>query len=356
MGDTYPKIKVAAIQAAPEFLNREATVEKACRLIREAGAGGAKVIGFPEGFIPGHPLWFHFYPATCPESQRMSTELFKNAVEIPSPATDALGEAARDAGAYVVMGLCEKRPATLGTLFNTQLFIDPNGKVMGKHQKLVPTGAERVVHTGGYGDTLRTFETDHGRISGLICGENSNPLAIFALLAESTAIHVASWPSIGRKGNLSRSDRAAMTGRSFAMMAKAYVINACGTLSAKMIELLSYTKDDRDFLVNPAITGGSTIIAPSSRIIAGPMEAEEGILYADIDVEECVRQKTMHDMAGHYNRPEVFTLLVNRSFPEIYRPVRTDEGNGIAVNPDKTVSCCAPALHTPSATGARSCE
>ena len=325
MGDQYPKIKVAAVQAASVFLNREATVEKACRLIREAGAAGAKVIGFPEGFIPGHPLWFHFFPATGPDSWRMSTELFKNAVEIPSAATDALGEAARDAGAYVVMGLCEKRPGTLGTLFNSQLFIDRNGKILGKHQKLVPTSGEKLVHAGGHGDTLRTFPTEYGRISGLICGENSNPLAILALLAESTAIHVASWPSIGRRQNMVRSDRAAMVGRSFAFMSKAFVINACSPLPPDMQEILAYTPEDRAFLQNPAVAGGSTIIDPTSRIIAGPMGPEEGILYADIDLEDCVRQRMMHDFAGHYNRPDVFTLLINENAPEICRRIQQTE-------------------------------
>ena len=318
MGDSYPRIKVAAVQAAPVFLNREATVEKACRLIREAGAAGARVIGFPEGFLPGHPLWFHFFPATGPESQRMSTELFKNSVEIPSAATDALAAAARDAGAYVVMGLCEKRAGTTGTMYNTQLFLDPQGRIMGRHRKLTPTSGERIVHMGGDGDTLGAFDAEFGRLSGLICGENSNPLAVFALAAESTMIHVASWPSIGRRGNLSRSDRASMTGRAFAMMTKAFVLNVCGTLSDEMREMLAYTAEDRTFLDNVAVTGGSSIVAPSSRLIAGPLGGEEGILYAEFDLEECVRQKLMHDMAGHYNRPDVFSLRVNARAREIY--------------------------------------
>lgn len=318
MGDSYPKVKVAAVQAAPVFLNREATVEKACRLIREAGANGAKIVGFSENFIPGHPLWFHFFPATGRDSQRLSAELFKNSVEIPSAATLALGEAAREAGAYVVMGLSEKRAGTFGTLFNTQLFIGPNGKVAGKHRKLVPTGGERLVQMGGYGDTLRAFDTEYGRISGLICGENSNPLAVFVLIAEQTAIHVASWTSAGGRSRLTRPDRAVITGRSFAMMSKAFVINACATVSDEMVEILSYTADDRTYLTDPAISGGSSIIAPDTRIIAGPMGPEEGILYAEIDLEECIHQKMLHDLAGHYNRPDIFTLLVNARAPQLY--------------------------------------
>lgn len=337
MADIYPKIRVAAVQAAPVFLNREATVEKACRLIREAGAGGAKVVGFPEGFIPGHPLWYHFHPATSPESRRLATELFKNSVEIPSPATDALVEAARECGAYVVMGLCEKRPGTLGTMFNSQLFIGPGGQILGKHQKLVPTSGERLVHTGGGGDTLRVFETAYGKVSGLICGENSNPLAIFALIAEGTAIHVASWPNAPGRTALPRSERGIMTGRALAFMAKAFVINACGAMSDEMRRVLAYTPEDRPFLANPELSGGSSIIGPDSKVIAGPMGPEEGILYADIDLEECVRGKLAHDFAGHYNRADVFTLLLNDRAPEIFRRLSATEEGTPAVPPKLAV-------------------
>ena len=337
MADIYPKIRVAAVQAAPVFLNREATVEKACRLIREAGTGGAKVVGFPEGFIPGHPLWYHFHPATSPESRRLATELFKNSVEIPSPATDALAEAACEAGAYVVMGLCEKRPGTFGTMFNSQLFISPSGQILGKHQKLVPTSGERLVHTGGRGDTLRVFESEYGKISGLICGENSNPLAIFALIAEGTAIHVASWPNAPGRTALPRSERGIMTGRALAFMAKAFVINACGAMSDDMRRILAYTTEDRPFLADPELSGGSSIIGPDSKVIAGPMGPEEGILYADIDLEECVRGKLAHDFAGHYNRADVFTLLLNDRTPEIFRRLSATEEGTPAVPPKLAV-------------------
>lgn len=319
MGDVYPKIRVAAVQASSVFLNREATVEKACRLIREAGAGGAKVIGFPEGFIPGHPLWYHFHPTTTKHSRRLATELFKNSVEIPSPATDALVNAARQAGAYVVMGLCEKRPGTFGTMFNSQLFIAPNGQILGKHQKLVPTVGERLVHTGGRGDTLRAFDTAYGRISGLICGENSNPLAIFALIAEETAIHVASWPSLPGTTSMPRSERGLVSGRAFAFMSKAFVINVCSTVSDEMKEVLAYTPEDRAHLANRELSGGSSIIGPDTKVIAGPMGPEEGILYADINLEDGILAKVTHDFAGHYNRADIFTLVLNDRVPEIYQ-------------------------------------
>src|SRR5436853_6489921 len=134
MGDSYGIVKVAAVQAASVFLDREGSTEKACRLIHQAGAGGARVIGFPEGFIPAHPVWYHHHAATGAIANRLAVELFKNAVEIPGPETTALGEAARDANAYVVIGVCEKLPNTTGTMFNTQIYFRPDGAITRNHQ------------------------------------------------------------------------------------------------------------------------------------------------------------------------------------------------------------------------------
>ena len=133
MGDSYGVVKAAAVQAASVFLDRERSTEKACRLIREAGAAGADFVGFPENFIPGHPVWYYYHAATSRKSMDLAVELFKNSVEIPSAATDALCEAAAAAKVFVVMGLTERRPNTTGTLYNTQLFIDKRGRIVGKH-------------------------------------------------------------------------------------------------------------------------------------------------------------------------------------------------------------------------------
>jgi nitrilase len=331
MGDTYAKLRVAAIQAAPVFLDREATVEKACRLIREAGDNGAQLIGFPEGFIPAHPVWFHFHPVLSAKCLEWGTELFKNAVEIPGPTTDTLCTAAREARVYVVMGLCERRPKTTGTMYNTQLFIDDLGRIIGKHQKVQPTIGERLVHTGGFGDTMQTFDTKYGPVSGLICGENQNPLALFTLAADSTVIHVASWPHFFQKGWHTMPQVADLAGRALSYMAKCFVINACGTIDAAMRNELPATAEDRAFLADPTNLGGSSIISADSRVIAGPMGAEEGILYADIDVEVAIRAKLTHDFAGHYNRPDVFQLVLNTEAPQLLqRRVGTDQTSEVA--------------------------
>lgn len=319
MGDSYGVVKVAAVQAASVFLDREASTAKACRLIREAGANGARVIGFPEGFIPAHPVWYHHHAATSAIANRLAVELFKNAVEIPGPQTDALCEAARDAGAYVVVGVCEKLPNTTGTMFNSQIYIGPDGRIIRKHQKIMPTVGERLVHMGGYGDTFGAFASEFGPMSGLICGENSNPLAVFALIAEGTRIHVMSWPNHFPTSGDPLRNRVAIDSQAFAQMSKAFVISACGTVDERMIEMLKTGPEGERFLRNPDCCGGSMIVDPLSRIIAGPMGAEEGILYADCNLELGIQMKLRHDFAGHYNRPDIFQVHVNRAAPQLYR-------------------------------------
>ncbi len=318
MGDSYGTVRVAAVQAASVFLDREGSTEKACRLIREAGAGGARVIGFPEGFIPAHPVWYHHHAASGAIANRLAVALFKNAVEVPGPETGALGAAARDANAYVVVGVCEKRPNTMGTLFNTQLYFGPDGSLIQKHQKIMPTVGERLVHTGGHGDTFGAFGTEFGPMSGLICGENSNPLAIFALIAEGTRIHVMSWPNHFPTSGDPLRNRIAIDSQAFAQMSKAFVISACGTVDERMIGMLQAGPEGEAFLRNPDCSGGSLIVDPMSRIIAGPMGAEEGILYAECDLELGIQMKLRHDFAGHYNRPDIFQLHINRAAPALF--------------------------------------
>lgn len=326
MGDSYPKVRVAVVQAAPVFLEREASAEKAIGFIDEAGRKGVDLLAFPEGFIPAHPVWYHFQPATGQKSYALATELFKNSVEVPSPTTEALGAAVAKAHVNVVMGICEKRPKTTGTMYNTQLFIDREGQILGKHQKLMPTVGERLVHTGGFGDTLRVFEMDIGRVSGLICGENSNPLTIFSLAAQGTQIHVASWPNHFSRNEHRMVDVITFATRSLSYKCSCFVLNACGTISDKMREVLPYLEEDKTFLTDPEKGGGSSIIGANSMILAGPMSgAQEGLLMADINLEDCVRAKLVHDYSGHYNRPDVFTLMVNTSVPHIYQTPEATE-------------------------------
>ncbi|HEU5348731.1 MAG TPA: nitrilase-related carbon-nitrogen hydrolase, partial [Ktedonobacterales bacterium] len=213
-----------------------------------------------------------------------------------------------------------------GTMYNSQLFFGPDGHILGKHQKLVPTVGERIVHTGGYGDTIGAVETEFGKIGGLICGESLNPLLIFSLLAEQTQIHVISWPSRFQKGGTCCPDRALLSGSAVAAMSKTFVINCIGAMNDEMCEMLAYTDEDKAILADPTASGGSCVLNPRGDVIAGPLGHEEGILYADIDLAEGIQAKVEHDFAGHYNRPDVFHVALNKNRPLIY----TREGGSVA--------------------------
>ena len=286
-------------------------MEKACRLIEEAARNDAKVVGFGEGFVPTFPHWASVNRAK-PLKDRLASRyltLFKNAVEVPSRATDELCQAARESDCYVVIGINEKDPGTMGTMYNSQLFIDRMGRLLGKHRKLVPTLGERLVHTGGDGSTLRVFDTDLGRLGGLICGEHNNLLAKYALFAWGESIHVASWPAFmcnwGGDFILQQ----------YAYEGKVFVISASDFISPETQEELR-----GDLEVSEMGGGSSGIYGPRGQILAKAKTDREEILYADVDPEEIIKAKMSHDITGHYNRFDVFKLTVNE---EALSPIGT---------------------------------
>ena len=312
MGDTFPKFKAAAIQAAPVFLNREATLEKTCRLIEEAGANGARLIAFPEVFIPAYPYWSRLDNPY--RGHKYFRELVKNSVQIPSPATETLCQCARRIGAYVVMGVNERVPETLGTLYNTNLLIHPEGKILGIHRKLVPTFIEKITWGGGDGSTIKVYDTEIGKLGMLNCGENTNSLARFALIAQGEQIHVANYPG-QPVGDDSRYDiRHAIEIRSaaHAFEGKLFNVVSCSLFSREMADLLGDTEEKRR-MVNQGSNGLTAIYGPDGKHLAGPMDPnEEGMVFAEIDIEQIITQKLQHDIAGHYNRFDVLSLNLNR--------------------------------------------
>ena len=319
---TGKKIRLAAIQASPAFLDLRGSIAKSVALIAEAGRNGADIIGFPEGFIPTHPLWYHFHPASSPEAQSFSRRLALNSIEIPGPDVDALCRAARDAGAFVVMGCCERETGRLGTLYNTLLFIDASGNLVGRHRKLVPTLGERLVHARGDAEGLRAYPTDCGvNVSGLMCGENSNALATYALDAQGTNVHVASWPSHFQLG-ANISDIVQMVTRALAYQMKAFIINAVSVISEQMFDELPLTQQHRDYMAEQG--RGSSIVGPSGEFLAGPMGNDEGILYADVDRDALISPKIVQDFAGHYNRFDLLSLSLKRTTPRAIKPAIED--------------------------------
>ena len=293
-------IKVAAAQLAPAFLDKQATVEKACSAIAEAGAKGADLIVFPEAFISGYPDWVWLIPnSKGADLNELYLSLVENAVSIPGETTDNLCKAAKQAGIHVVIGMNERNTeASNASLFNSLLFIDDQGKILGKHRKLIPTGGERLIWSQGDGSTLRSYETSAGKISGLICWENLMPLARNAIYQSGAQILAA--PTWDKSPNWLQSMQ------HIAREGGLFVINTCMALKTHDIpDKYAFKKlypEGREWIN----VGNSCIIGPNGQILAGPLEAEESILYADIDLQEIIKAKRIFDVVGHYSRPDVF--------------------------------------------------
>jgi len=299
--------KLAAIQAAPIYFDRDASTEKACALIKEAGAKGATVAAFGETWLPGYP--FFIFAQTQPLTFKALAEYIASAVEIPSPTTDKLCAAAKAAGVDVAIGIVERDPMTQGTVYCTLLFIGRDGRILGRHRKIKPTFVERAAWGDGDAQGLRVYERPYGRISGLNCWEHNLMLPGYALAAQGTQIHVAAWP--GREPSsavpptLTLWPRQLLLSRAFASQAACYVIAAGG------VRRLADTPERYRELSSFEHTGDSYIIDPRGEIIAGPAEGEM-ILTAEGSTEAVFAAKAATDIGGHYSRPDILRLLVDR--------------------------------------------
>ena len=307
MLDSPPKVKVAVLQASSWLFDRSACVEKACRLVADAGSQGAKLILFPESFIPAYPRGFTFGTVVGNRSgagRKMWEAYWRNSVEIPSEASDAIGEAARRAQAYVAIGIIERdNESSQGTLYDTLVYFGPDGKVLGKHRKLKPTAMERVIWGEGDGSTLTVVNTTAGRIGGLICWENYMPLARMALYQKGVEIYLAATAD-GRERWQATLRHIALEGRCFVLGCNQFMTKSMYPPDLIVAEGLS---DQPEILSR----GGSAIVSPAGEYLAGPLLDKEGILLADLDLAEVVRSKFDFDVVGHYARPDVFRLTVN---------------------------------------------
>jgi nitrilase len=313
------KFKIAAVQASPVFLNRQATVEKACNLIAEAGGKGARLIVFPESFIPTYPEWVWVIPPSRVKTyNELYAEFLANSVEVPSVVTEQLARAAKQSGAYVVMGVTERNIEASGSsLYNTLLYFSPEGNLMGKHRKLVPTGGERLVWAQGDGSTLEVYDTPLGKIGGLICWENYMPLARYTMYAWGTQIYIAATWDYGEPW--------LSTLRHIAKEGRVYVIGCCIALRKDHIpdrfeHKQKFYSPTREWING----GGSAIVNPDGEFIAGPVHNEEEILYAEVDPQLMCGPKWLLDVAGHYARPDVFELIVHRKAHPMIRVTEED--------------------------------
>jgi len=312
----YPKPKLCAAHAAPVFLDAGATVRKACALIAEAARAGAQLIAFPESFVPGFPVWAGV------QAPIRSHELFKrlaaNSIAVPGVETAALCEAAREHGIVVSIGISEGTPASVGCIWNTNLLIGADGGILNHHRKLVPTFYEKLIWANGDGAGLRVASTAIGKIGMLICGENTNPLARYALIAQGEQIHVSSYPPVWPTrdpGEAARYDLAAairIRAGAHSFEGKVFNVVASGVLDDLTLDVLHTLDRDAREILERSPRGVSMVLGPSGEVIGGTLSEAEGLLYQDVDLADCVEPKQFHDVAGYYNRFDVFELKVRR--------------------------------------------
>ena len=302
-------VRVAAIQAAPVYLDLAGSVDKAISLIRDAASEGAKLVVFPETWLPGYPAWLD----SCrdyaiwdhPATKKLFARLMENSVVVPGPVTEALGKAAREHEIVLNISVHErvKEGPGRGTLFNTMLTFGSDGSILNRHRKLMPTYTERLIWGMGDGSGLKAVDTDAGRIGGLICWEHWMPLARQALHSSGEDIHIAAWPQV-KEMNLIASRHYAFEGRCFVV--------ACGAIMKARdlpneFEPIEAMKGCPDADV---LNGGSAIIGPDGSVLAGPVPAVETILVADLDLERIHEESLTLDVSGHYSRPDLFELKV----------------------------------------------
>ena len=305
----FKKFKAATVQTSPVFLDVEKTIAKAISFVKEASANGAQLIAFPEVFVAGYPYWN--WIMTPVQGSKWYEQLYKNSVAVTDETIKPLFKAAKDNNIHIVIGINE-RGTSYGEIYNTNLIIDNLGNLIGKHRKLVPTWAEKLTWTSGDGSSLKVYDTEVGPIGTLACGENTNTLARFTLLSQGELIHIANYislPVAPPDYNMAEAIKIRAAAHSFE--GKLFTIVSCSTISQEIKDALSADVSHVDELLTRKNSAFSGFIGPNGAVIGTPLIDDEGIIYADIDLEKCIQPKQMHDILGHYNRFDIFDLRVN---------------------------------------------
>lgn len=305
-------VVVAAVQAAPIYMNLERSLARAIELIAEAARRRSQLVVFPESWLPGYPAWLD----TCrdvarwdhPPMKRLYSQLMDNSVVVPGPVTEELGEAARRHNLTLVMGVHERvnTGAGRGTIYNSILTFGPTGELLNVHRKLVPTFNERLIWGAGDGRGLKTVETPVGKIGGLICWEHWMPHARQALHIGGEDIHVALWPSVKEMHQIA-SRHYAFEGRCFVVAAGSIMRRS--DLPAELELADSETGEDNELILN----GGSAVIGPDGQYVAGPAFGSEVIILARINLERIREESMVLDVTGHFNRPDIFDFRLKES-------------------------------------------
>jgi nitrilase len=313
---SYPRFKACAAHVAPVFLDARASVQKACALIAEAAKSGAQLIAFPESFVPGFPVW------AAVQAPIHNHDFFRRfaaeSIEVPGPEVQQLCECAREHEIVVSIGISERSPVSVGCLWNSNLLIAAGGEIINHHRKLMPTFYEKLVWASGDGAGLRVLDTAIGKVGMLICGENTNPLARYALIAQGEQVHVSSYPPVWPtrpSGQPGRYDLAAATkirAGAHSFEGKLFNIVSSAFLDQSALNALRGVGREALDVLEQAPRGVSMVIGPSGEVMGDILCEAEGLLYQDIDIAQCVEPKQFHDVVGYYNRFDIFDLKVTR--------------------------------------------
>lgn len=316
-GDTYPRFRAAAVQAAPVFLRRDESIEKLEGLVVRAASKGANLIVFGESYIPAFPMWNLVLRPV--DQHGLFRELHDNSIEIPSMQFQRLAEIAKESKVFLSVGITEKSSLSVGTLWNSNLLFNPEGKLINHRRKLVPTWAEKLTWANGDASGLTVAKTAIGRIGVLICGENTNTLARFALLAQGEQVHICSYPPLWpfRRGgpnsdyNLAESIRIRASAHSFE--GKVFSIVAACVADEDAIGKIADVDEGSRKILESAPKPVSLIVGPTGELLAEPLVGKEGMIFADLDLSQSIMWKEVHDITGGYNRFDIFELKMNTS-------------------------------------------
>lgn len=312
----YPKFKVAAAHVSPIYHDTAKTVDKACSIIKEAAGQGVQMLAFPEAFIPGFPTWANVGAPT--KTHQLFAELAAQAIRLEGPEIQRLRIAAREHEIIVSMGFNEGTQASSACMWNSNVLIDSDGSLLNHHRKLVPTFFEKLVWAPGDGAGLRVVDTAIGRVGMLICGENSNPLARYSMIAQGEQIHISTYPAmapmrpVAAAGGYDLEQAIKIRAAAHSFEGKVFNIVSSTCYDATMRRALEPLGAEVLDLLDNTPKSVSMILDPACNVVSNTLCGEEGLCIAEIDLSSISELKRLHDVSGYYNRFDVFELRVNR--------------------------------------------